>query len=373
MQKIQLTYKFRLYPKKEQKERLLETLELCRQIYNYFLAQWNKKGKIPSRYELQAQLPKLKQEKLELNKVHSKVLQMILYQLYSNLKALSQLKKNGKKVGRLRFKGKGWYKAFIYNQNGFKLVKTGKRLDLLRLSKIGNIPIRVHRAVEGEIKQVIIKKHNSGRWFACLCIEKEICITQREPKRAVGIDVGIRHFLTDTNGRQVENPRFYEKTLERIKIVQHWLSRKKKGSKNREKQRIKLARLYEKLTNQRDNFLHKLSRFYINNYDVICVEDLNINNMARNHNLAQKILDASWGKFLQLLEQKAERAGVQVVKVNPRGTSEGLNYENPLRDWISAHRILMRGWGNPDSPAEMKPLLAFVPASLIIEAGSPFR
>jgi putative transposase len=117
--------------------------------------------------------------------------------------------------------------------------------------------------------------------------------------------------------------------------------------------------------------LHKLSRFYTNNYDVICVEDLNINNMARNHNLAQKILDASWGKFLQLLEYKAERAGVQVVKVNPRGTSEGLSYEDPLRDWTSAHRILMRG--NPDSPAEMKPLLAFVPASLIIEAGSSFQ
>jgi putative transposase len=103
MQRFQLTYKFRLYPKKEQEERLLETLELCRQTYNYFLEQWN--GKVPSRFELQAQLPKLKREKLELNKVYSKVLQMVLQQLYSNLKALSQLKKNGKKVGRLRFKG----------------------------------------------------------------------------------------------------------------------------------------------------------------------------------------------------------------------------------------------------------------------------
>jgi len=373
MQKIQLTYKFRLYPKKEQEERLLETLELCRQIYNYFLAQWNGKEKIPSRFELQAQLPKLKKEKPELNKVYAKTLQMVLHQLYSNLEGLSQLKKNGKKVGKLRFKGKGWYKTFIHNQKGFKLVKTGKRLDILHLSKIGDIPIRVHRVVEGKIKQVIIKRHNSGKWFACIYTEKEVSTIQRELKRAIGVDVGIKHFLTDSDGRQIENPRFYERTIERIKIAQHWLSRKKKGSKNREKQRIKLARLYEKLTNQRDDFLHKLSRFYINNYDVICVENLNTQNMVRNHNLAQKILDASWGKFLQLLEYKAERAGVRVVKVNPRGTSEGLSYENTLRDWTSAHRILMRGWGNPDSPAEMKPLLAFVPASLIIEAGSPFR
>ncbi|MGC8935967.1 MAG: RNA-guided endonuclease TnpB family protein, partial [Candidatus Methanomethylicaceae archaeon] len=97
---------------------------------------------MPSRLELQAQLPKLKKEKPELNRVFSKVLQMVLYQLYSNLKALSQLKKNGKKVGRLRFKGKGWFKTFVYNQSGFKLIKTGKRLDILRLSKIGEIPIR---------------------------------------------------------------------------------------------------------------------------------------------------------------------------------------------------------------------------------------
>jgi putative transposase len=373
MQKVQITYKFRLYPKKEQEEKLLETLELCRQIYNYFLAQWNGKGKIPSRLELQAQLPKLKREKPELNRVYSKVLQMVLHQLYSNLRALSRLKNNGKKVGKLRCKGKGWYKTFAYNQSGFKLLKTGKRLDLLRLSKIGDIPIRVHRAVEDEIKQVIIKRHNSGRWFACLCVEKEVCVTQREPKRTVGIDVGIKHFLTDTDGRQIENPRFYGKTLERISVIQHWLSKKKKGSKNREKQRIKLAKLYERLTNQRDDFLHKLSRFYVNSYDVICVENLNISNMTRNHNLSQKILDASWGKFLHMLEYKAESAGVRVVRVPPRGTSEGLSYEDPLRDWISACRILMRGWGSPDSPAEMKPLreLSRVPASLIVEAGSP--
>jgi len=111
MRKVKLTYKFRLYPKHEQEGRLLETMELCRQTYNYFLAQW--KDKIPSRLELQSQLPKLKMEKSELNRVYSKVLQMVLYQLYSNLKALSQLKKNGKKVGRLRFLlgrmlGDGW-------------------------------------------------------------------------------------------------------------------------------------------------------------------------------------------------------------------------------------------------------------------------
>jgi len=367
-----LSYKFRLYPRREQQEKMLETLELCRQNYNYFLAQWNGKDKVPSRVELQAQLPKLKKENPELCRAYSKVLQIVLYQLYSNLKALSRLKKNGKRVGKLRFKGKGWYKTFCYNQSGFKLIKTGKKLNLLHLSKIGDIPIRMHRAVEGKIKQVIIKRCNSGKWFTCICVEKEGKVIRKEPKKAVGIDVGIKHFLTDSDGRQVENPKFYKKTLEGIKVIQHWLSRKQKGSKKREKQRIKLAKLYERLVNQRDDFLHKLSRFYVNNYNVICVEDLNITGMVRNHNLAGKILDASWAKFLQLLSYKAERAGGIVVKANPKGTSEGLSYENPMRDWISACRIKMRGWDSPKSPAEIKPLLVEIPASLIVEAGSPF-
>jgi len=97
-----------------------------------------------------------------------------------------------------------------------------------------------------------------------------------------GVDVGIKHFLTDSDGRQIENPKFYGRTLERISVIQHWLSRKKKGSKNHEKQRVKLAGIYERLTNQRDDFLHKLSRFYVNNYDVICAEDLNVKGMIRN-------------------------------------------------------------------------------------------
>ena len=291
-----ITYKFRLYPTEDQEKKMLETLEICRETYNYFLSKIKESNEIPSRLELQSELPKLKKEKPELNKVYSKVLQMVLYQLYSNLRALAKLKKNGKKVGKLRYKGK-WFKTFVYNQSGFKIIRTGKRLDKLHLSKIGNIPIRIHREIEDKIKQVIIKRYSSGKWFALVCVEKE---KEQKPKtgKVIGIDVGIRFFLTDSEGRQIENPRLYEKTLERIRIEQKRLSKKKKGSKNYEKQRKKLAKKYEKLVNQRDDFLHKLSRFYVENYDVICVENLNIRNMVRNGNLAQKILDASWGKFL---------------------------------------------------------------------------
>ncbi len=184
--------------------------------------------------------------------------------------------------------------------------------------------------------------------------------------KAVGIDVGVKYFLTDSEGMQVENPKFYEKKIKRTKTLHRNLSRKKEGSKNKEKSRIRVAKVYEKIENQRDDFQHKLSRFYVNNYDTIVVEDLQINNMAKNHNLAQKILDASWGKFVNLLSYKAERAGRIVVKVNPRGTSEGLSMDDPYRDYISACRIKGLGLGRSSEPVERKPLL-LITAKAIIE------
>ena len=186
---MQITYKFRLYPTEDQEKRLLETLEICRQTYNYFLSKIRESNKIPSRLELQAELPKLKKEKPELNRVYSKVLQMVLYQLYSNLRALAKLKKNGKKVGKLRYKGK-WFKTFVYNQSGFKIIRTGKRLDKLHLSKIGNIPIRIHREIKGKIKQVIIKRYSSGKRFALVCVEKE---KEQKPKTGKVIGLSLIH------------------------------------------------------------------------------------------------------------------------------------------------------------------------------------
>ena len=352
-----LGYKFRIYPSKTVQATLQEHLELCRWLYNRLLFELNKakeEGRKLKQTDTQALIVKLKQENLELRKVYSKVLQMVNYQLWSNIKALAKLKKNGKKVGKLRYKGKGWFKTLNFNQSGFNIDFENNKLIL---SKIGSIPIKLHRPINGEIKGVIVKKERSGKWYAIVQAEDE-------PKplpptgKVVGIDVGIRHFLTDSDGRQIENPEFYKRTLSKIKKLQKDLSRKQKDSKNREKARIKLAKAYEKLVNQRNDFLHKLSRFYVDNYDAVVVEDLQIGNMVKNHNLAQKILDASWGKFIQMLSFKAARAGRRVVKVNPRGTSEGLRMDDPLRDYISAFRIKNKaGLGRPSEPVERRPLL----------------
>jgi putative transposase len=363
-----LSYRFRLYPSKTAERTLNRHIELCRWLYNRLLSELSlarEKGIKLKRTDTQALIVDLKKhEKPELNEVYAKVLQMVNYQLWSNIRVLAGLKRNGHRIGKLRFKGAGWFKTLNYNQSGFAL-EDGK----LVLSKVGEIPIKLHRKIKGEVKGVIVKREGSGKWYAIFQVEDE---PEPLPKmgRAVGMDMGIKHFLSDTDGRQIENPRFYEHSLERIRVRHKQLSRKQKGSRNREKARVRLAKAYEKLVNQRDDFLHKLSRFYVNCYDVIAVEDLNIAGMAKNHHLAQRILDASWGKFLHNLSYKAERAGRRVVEVDPRGTSQNVP-EGFDRDYVAACRILSLGLGRPEvTPVEMGPLLS-VPAQAVVAGQAP--
>jgi len=365
-----LTYKFRLYPSDEQEGKLLFILERCRWLYNKLLSIINESKRTPPKREMQSMLPKLKEERPELKEVNAKTLQMVVFMLYNNLKALSALKKRGKKVGKLRYKKYGKLKSFILNQSGFKLIKIGNRLDKLYISKVGEVLIRMHRSVEGSIKQVIIKRYGSGAWFALLCVE-EAEAPKKEIESAVGIDLGIKSFLTDSDGRAVENPRCYERDLERLRVEHRKLSRKKRRSKNWLKQLKRLCKIYEKIERKRDDFLHKLSRFYVDNYDLIVVEALKVENMRRNHNLSSEISDASWSKFLRFLSYKAARAGKTVVRVSPRGTSEGLSWDDPLRDYISARRILERGLeelgqGLPSEPAERRPLRHISASSVIV-------
>jgi putative transposase len=364
-----LSYRFRIYPSKTVQQTLSEHLELCRWLYNRLLEKLNHartEGRQITQLETQALIVRFKEERPELEGVYSKVLQMVNYQLWSNLRALAGLRRNRRRVGRLRYKG-GWFKTLNFNQSGFRL--EGKKL---LLSKVGEIPIRLHREIRGWVKGVVVKREQSGRWYAIFQVEDEPEPLPRT-NEAVGIDVGIKHFLTDSKGRQIENPCFYEKSLKRIRIKQRQLSRKQKGSKNRERAKIKLAKAHEHLVDQRGDFLHKLSKFYVNNYDVIAVENLNIAGMARNHNLAQHIVDASWGKFLRLLSYKAERAGRTVVKVNPRRTSKECKHGELDRDYNAALNIIERGLvglGRPElTPVEIEPLRR-IPASSVVEAGS---
>ena len=215
-------------------------------------------------YDTQNMIPSLKLENPKLNFVYSKVLQMVNYTLWSNIKGLSASKKNGRKVGHVRFKGYGWYKTMNYNQSGFKLDQDH---GSLHLSKIGNIRIKMHRKVQGCIKAILIKREGR-RWFAIVQADQEP-EPLPETGRSVELDVGLKSFVVDTDGNSVENPRFADKAAARVKDIQRKLSRADKGSNNRRKLRDKLDEVHERINNQRNDFLHKLSRSYVNNYDII--------------------------------------------------------------------------------------------------------
>lgn len=387
---MQTAYKFRLYPSKHQEQKLLEVLDKCRYVYNTLLSRLNEQ-KVIDRGQIQGDGTDLRRIEPELKKVYSKVLQYECYRLFSNLRALAQLKKKGKKVGRLRFKGKGWFKTFTYNQSGFRIIKTDKRCGRLHLSKIGDIKIRMHREIEGEVKQVSIKHYPSGKWYAFVSCEQEATIKSTNNK-AIGIDLGIMNFVYDSEGKHIDHPKFLHKALVKLKAEQRMLARKKKGSKNRQKQRIRVAKVYENVKNQRDDFLHKLSRTYVDNYSFIAVEKLNIKGLIRKTYAPRNMLDASWNRFIQFLNYKAVSAGGQVVGVNPRGTTQrcsqcGRTTKKELwnrihrcgcglvidRDWNSAINILQLGLGRAYTPLETGPLLSNRQVQLMNQEALSFR
>ena len=311
-----IAYKFRIYPNKEQREKLEFALETCRQAYNILLEELNEQCVI-DRNMIQAILPDLKICEPRFKEVYSKTLQYECYRLFSNLSALRELKKRKMKVGRLRFKGKGWFKTINYNQSGFSLDSENKKLNL---SKIGNIKIKLHREVEGKIKQITIKK-SIGKWYVSIITE---AVIKREcGDKEIGIDLGINNYLFDSEGNSVEHPKVLEKNLSKLKTAYRSLSKKKRGSANRKKAKLKVAKIYEKINNIRNDFLHKTSTNLIKKSKLIVVEDLNIKSMMQQkfYN-AKNIADSSWNRFIQLLTYKAESAGCKLVKVNPRNTSK---------------------------------------------------
>lgn len=365
--------KFRLYPNAEQRQILERALEDCRYIYNELLAihkiTYKETGKTMSQYDMNLKLKQLKCGNLALSQVHSQVLQNISKRIRDAYHNFFTRRKLGLNAGLPRFKKYGRYKSITYPQSGFRV--EGKKLWL---SRIGYINIKLHRPIRGAVKTLTVKRISSGKWFATFSC-KILLKPEEKIGSAVGIDVGLRHFLTDTDGRQIENPNFYQKALNRIRIENKKLSKKKRGSKNRMKQRVRLAKAYEKITNQRDDFLHKLSKIYTQHYGLIVIEDLKITNMVKNHNLAQKILDASWGRFLQMLSYKAEGAGGMVLKVNPRNTSRIYKHGKSDRDYNASLNILERGLtgqGLPLGPVDIEPLREpkQIPASSVVEAGS---
>lgn len=303
---------------------MVNTLESCRVLYNCALEQRKtayKQFKISLNYNTQAkELKTLKKYVSEYKEIYSQVLQNVLLRLDDAFKKFFDRVKSGEKPGYPRFKGRGWYDSFTYPQSGFSLSDNRKGNQKLRLSKIGKVTVRLHRAIKGNIKTCMIKRE-LDKWHVCFACETKPEILPKTYKDA-GIDVGIEKFAALSDGALIKNPQFLRESEAKLKYEQRKLSRKKKGSNSRKKQKHKLAKLHCKIKNRRNNFLHIESRKLVRSYDVIVFEDLRIKNMVKNHYLAKSISDASWAKFIKYVSYKAESAGKKVIFVNPRNTSQ---------------------------------------------------
>lgn len=309
-------YKFRLEPTKMQEQVLFNQLNLCRFTYNQLLQELsiNKDKK-----HIQHYIVELKEKHPELKNVYSKTLQYECYRLFSNIKGLSQSKKRGNKIGKLRFKGRDWFKTICYNQSGFKLIQINKRFNILKLSKIGDIKLLQHREIEGKIKGIIIKRKVDS-WEAHIITDAEYKLEKGE--KVIGLDMGVIDFIVDNTGNKTKSPMPLKQSLVKLKILNQKLSKKKKGSHNRSKAKLQLGKLYEHITEQRDDFLHKVTTKLITTCKFIGIEDLNIKQLHHISYNARNMNDSSWGKFVQMLDFKAESAGCQVVKVNPKDTTK---------------------------------------------------
>ena len=302
---IRKSFLYRLKPTKKQAKLFQVHLDGCRWLYNELLEQrklaYEELGISLTKYQQLMFLPELKIEKPELTAIHSQVIQNVVDRLDKAFGAFFRRCKAGETPGFPRFRGMHRYESLCYPQSGFALVG-----NELKLSKIGNIRIKLHRPIEGKIKTCTLLKNAAGSWdvsFSC-----EVEIQPQLPKdEAIGIDVGLTHFATLSNGQNIANPRFFRQGEQKLAKAQRQLSKLKKGTTERRKKGRAVAKIHEHIRNQRKDFCHKESRKIVDKYQYICIEDLNIKHMIDKSFFAKSITDVSWSQFRQYLTYKAEK------------------------------------------------------------------
>ena len=322
------SFQFRIYPTKNQEVKLISTLNTCRHLYNDALAERKDQAKFnklisywqlfpwgtPEWINYYDQQRDIGQSKTEFQKqIYGHLLQNVLRRVERSFMNFFS------GAGYPRFQGRNRYDSFTYPDaygRGYKITDGGK----LNLSKIGEIKIKQHQEIEGQIKTCTIKR-DADQWYASFSVEMDPEPPLKPTGISVGVDVGLKSLVTLSNGEQVEPPQYLRQSEEKLIKAQKELSRKKKGSSNRNKQRIEVARIHRTIRNQRKDFAHKLSRTIVNTYDTIVFEKLQIKNMVKNHHLAKSITDAGWGQLIEFTKYKAEYAGRVVKQVDPRKTS----------------------------------------------------
>lgn len=340
---MQKGIKFRIYPNREQQNLINQTLGCCRLIYNKGLAMRNEAFENGSKIgysQTSSMLTKLKkcEDFAFLKAADSIALQQSLRDLDRGFVNFFQ-----KRAAHPVFKSK-------HNHNqSYRTINQGENIRIvgkhIKLPKLGYVKVRQSMEI-GHINSVTIERTPTGKYFAVLNVEFEP-IPKPNGGKKIGIDVGIKEFYSDSNGNMVPNPKHLEKSMRKLVREQRRLSRKEKESNNRNKQRVKVALVHEKITNQRNDFLQKESTMLIRENQTICIEDLKVKNMMRNHRLAKSIASVSWSKFFDMLEYKAMWYGNDILRIPTMypssQTCSCCGYKNPL-----VKNLAVRNWECPE-------------------------
>ena len=312
--------KVRLYPNSQQEEALSQAFGNCRWLWNYCLSLMNQTykdtGKGLSGYAVKKQIPQLKKEHQWLKLTYSQCLQQVCLNLGVAFNNFFE-----RRAKYPRFKSKHGKQSIQYPQNVKKVE------NCLRLPKIGDVKAVFHRHIKGEIKTVTVSKNKAGQYFASILFDDGK--SPPAPRNSggarqcggiggknIGIDLGLTHFCITSEGSKFDNPKWIAKHERNLKIKQQQLSRKQKGSNNRNKSRKKVAKVHLLVSNSRLDFHHKLSRRIVNESKVICVESLAVANMVKNHKLSKAISQVGWGQFCTMLKYKAEQDGKTYIEVD---------------------------------------------------------
>jgi putative transposase len=318
------TYKYRLVPTPAQEMALAQVLWRCRELYNAGLEErktaWEKCGVSVTFAMQSAQLPGIKDVRPEYRDINAQVLQDVLHRLDRAFQAFFRRMKSGGQPGYPRFQGKERYNSLTYPQVG---EHGGAAVDggILSLSKLGRIPLRLHRPLEGTPKTVTISREADG-WYACISCAEVPTASLPPSGQETGIDVGLKVFLITADGEIVENPRHSRNAEKHLAKAQRRVSRRKKGSNRRRKAVALLKRKHQTIQRQRRDFHHKAALALVRQYDTIYLEDLQVATMVRNRHLAKSISDAGWAHFRTILEAKAACAGRRVRTVPAQYTSQ---------------------------------------------------